>query len=372
MTNTFDDIRPYLDEEIPAAMQRIVSHKHFPQACALLFPDLEQAEVAERMLSCHTVDAFQWRIMYELIGSIVRRTTQGLTVSGLDALDKDKRYLFVSNHRDIMLDAAFLQKLLVDAGLPTSEITFGANLMDGQLLIDLGRSNKMFRFVRPTTASSYRDFLIQIRHVSAYIRYAICQKGESIWIAQRNGRTKDGLDMTEQGVINMFCLSGGEDRSQSLGELHIVPVAISYEWEPCDKLKALELFARESGEPYVKKPGEDLNSILTGITQPKGRVHLAAGKPITEEDLRPYNMLPNGDFNRKVAGMIDERITSLYRLYPNNYIAAWMLSGKKLGDFTPEQQQTFEAHVGKQVQGCPEKVKEILLKIYANPVLRNL
>jgi hypothetical protein len=230
----------------------------------------------------------------------------------------------------------------------------------------------MFRFVRPTTASSSRDFLIQIRHVSAYIRYAICQKGESIWIAQRNGRTKDGLDMTEQGVINMFCLSGGEDRSQSLGELHIVPVAISYEWEPCDKLKALELFARESGEPYVKKPGEDLNSILTGITQPKGRVHLAAGKPITEEDLRPYNMLPNGDFNRKVAGMIDERITSLYRLYPNNYIAAWMLSGKKLGDFTPEQQQTFEAHVGKQVQGCPEKVKEILLKIYANPVLRNL
>ena len=353
-------------------MQRIVSSKHFPKACGLLFPGVPQAEVEARLLSCHTVDAFQRRVMYDIIGTIVRRSTDGLTVSGLDQLQPEKSYLFVSNHRDIMLDAAFMQMLLSDAGLPTSEITFGANLMQGQLLIDLGRSNKMFRFERPTTSTSRRDFLIKMKEASAYIRYTICQKKESVWIAQRNGRTKDGLDVTDQGVINMFSLSGGEDRGASLGELNMVPVAISYEWEPCDKLKALELFARESGEPYVKKPGEDLNSILTGITQPKGRVHLAAGKPITEEDLRPYNMLPNGDFNRKAAGMIDERITSLYRLYPNNYIAAWMLSGKKLGDFTPEQQQTFEAHVGKQVQGCPEKVKEILLKIYANPVLRNL
>ena len=353
-------------------MQRIVSNKYFPQACALLFPDVPQAEVADRMLSCHTVDAFQWRIMYDLIGSIVRRSTDGLTVSGLDALNKDMRYLFVSNHRDIMLDAAFLQKLLADADLPTSEITFGANLMQGQILIDLGRSNKMFRFERPTTVTSYREFYMQIRHVSAYIRYAICQKRESVWIAQRNGRTKDGLDLTDQGIINMFCLSGGEDRNQALGELHIVPLAISYEWEPCDKLKALELFARESREPYVKKPGEDLNSIVTGITQPKGRVHLAAGKVLTEEELLPYNTLPNGEYNRKVAALIDERITSLYRLYPNNYVAAWMLSGEKKGDFTPEQQQSFETYIESRVKDCPDKVREILLRIYANPVLRNL
>ena len=215
-------------------------------------------------------------------------------------------------------------------------------------------------------------FLLKMKEASAYIRYTICQKKESVWIAQRNGRTKDGLDVTDQGVINMFSLSGGEDRGASLGELNMVPVAISYEWEPCDKLKALELFARESGEPYVKKPGEDLNSILTGITQPKGRVHLAAGKPITEEELRPYNNWSTGDFNRQVAALIEQQITACYRLYPNNYIAAWMLSGKKQGDFTPEEQQTFQKYVESQVKGCPEKVREILLKIYANPVLRTL
>lgn len=353
-------------------MQRIVSSEHFPKACGLLFPGVPQAEVEARLLSCHTVDAFQRRVMYDIIGTIVRRSTDGLTVSGLDQLQPEKSYLFVSNHRDIMLDAAFMQMLLSDAGLPTSEITFGANLMQGQLLIDLGRSNKMFRFERPTTSTSRRDFLLKMKEASAYIRYTICQKKESVWIAQRNGRTKDGLDVTDQGVINMFSLSGGEDRGASLGELNMVPVAISYEWEPCDKLKALELFARESGEPYVKKPGEDLNSILTGITQPKGRVHLAAGKPITEEELRPYNNWSSGDFNRQVAALIDQQITACYRLYPNNYIAAWMLSGKKQGDFTPEEQQTFQKYVESQVKGCPEKVREILLKIYANPVLRTL
>lgn len=353
-------------------MQRIVQSVHFPAACGLLFPGEQPEQVAQRLLSCHTIDEFQSRIMYSLISTIVRRSTDGLTVSGLDRLDPNKSYLFVSNHRDIMLDAGFMQVLLSDTGLKTSEITFGANLMQGQLMVDLGRSNKMFRIERPSTVVSFRDYLTKLKHVSAYIRYAICQKNESVWIAQRNGRTKDGMDVTDQGIINMFCLSGGEDRGQSLGELNIVPVAISYEWEPCDKLKALEMFARESGEPYVKKPGEDLNSILTGITQPKGRVHLAAGKPLTAEALRPYDGWPTGDYNRQVASLIDQSITASYRLYPNNYIAAWMLSGKKSGDFTPEQQQLFEAHVERQVKGCPEKVRDILLHIYANPVLRTL
>lgn len=372
MLKTFDDIRPYQDAEIPAAMQRIVCSHRFPAACAFLFPEMAQEQVKARLLSCQTVDEFQARIMYALIGSIARRTTEGLTASGLDALEPDKPYLFVSNHRDIMLDAGFMQMLLADAGLKTSEITFGANLMQGQLLVDLGRSNKMFRFERPTTATSHRDFLTKIQHVSDYIRYTITRKKESVWIAQRNGRTKDGLDATDQGIINMFCLSGGEDRGESLGELHMVPVAISYEWEPCDKLKALELFAREGGEAYEKKPGEDLNSILTGITQPKGRVHLAVGKPITTEELKSYKDWSTGEYNRQVASLIDQSILASYRLYPNNYIAAWLLCGRKLGDFTPEEQQRFEAHVDAQVKGCPEKVRDILLHIYANPVLRTL
>lgn len=353
-------------------MQRMVASPRFPAACGLLFPGVPQEEVNARLLCCHTVDEFQQRIMYDIMGTIARRSTDGLTVSGLDRLDKDGHYLFVSNHRDIILDAGFMQMLLSDAGLRTSEITFGANLMQGQLMVDLGRSNKMFRIERPDTATSPRDYFLKLREVSAYIRYAIGEKGESVWIAQRNGRTKDGLDVTEPGIINMFCLSGGEDRGASLGALHMVPVAISYEWEPCDRLKALELLARESGEPYVKKPGEDLGSIVTGINQPKGRVHLAACQPITAEELAPYEEWPTGDYNRQVAALIDRRIVSAYRLYPNNFVAAWMLTGKKLGEFTPEQQQTFEAHVERQMNGCPEKARDILLHIYANPVLRTL
>ena len=357
-------------------MQRIVSSEHFPKACGLLFPGVPQAEVEARLLSCHTVDAFQRRVMYDIIGTIVRRSTDGLTVSGLDQLQPEKSYLFVSNHRDIMLDAAFMQMLLSDAGLPTSEITFGANLMQGQLLIDLGRSNKMFRFERPTTSTSRRDFLLKMKEASAYIRYTICQKKESVWIAQRNGRTKDGLDVTDQGVINMFSLSGGEDRGASLGELNMVPVAISYEWEPCDKLKALELFARESGEPYVKKPGEDLNSILTGILQPKGHVHFEICKPITKDELQAYSHLGLNDFCKQVANLVDQRIRSAYHLTPNNYIACDLLTGTDTyaSHYTAAEKEAFVKHASwvKEYSSSHDvdELLEIFLSIYANPVKR--
>ena len=366
----FDDIRPYVSEEIPAAMQRIVSDPRFPLICKYLFPERPVTEVAAVLGSCRSADEFQVRFMYDAIYAIAHRTCTSLTVSGMERLDPQKEYLFVSNHRDIMLDAAFLQVLLVDAGRRTSEITFGANLMQGQLVIDIGRSNKMFRVERPTTVSSPRDFLLKSKYLSEYLRYTLHQKHESLWIAQRNGRTKDGNDATDQGIVKMFGLGGGPDKVEALAELNIAPLSISYEWEPCDELKALELYTASSGKPYIKKPGEDFNSIMTGILQPKGRVHLAVCEPIKREELEALRGLPSAAYNREVAALIDSRILPAYRLYPNNYIAADIISGQRNYSYTEAERKAFVAHIDGIVKEYPEELRDILLKIYANPVLR--
>jgi len=364
----FDDIRPYVDAEIPAAMQRIAADKYFPLVCQYLFPGRPVQEIAARIGSCRTVDEFQRLFMLDAIRSIIDKTTSGLTIEGMERLDPSKDYLFVSNHRDIMLDAAILQVFLLDAGRRTSEITFGANLMQGQLVIDIGRSNKMFRVERPTTVSSPRDFLIRSRYLSDYIRHTIVEKKESVWIAQRNGRSKDGCDATDQGIIKMFGLSGGSDKVKALAELNIAPVSISYEWEPCDVLKAMELYTRSSGQPYIKRPGEDLNSILTGVQQFKGRVHITVCQPLSEEDLAPLRGLPSVQFNKEVASLLDSRILPAYRLYPNAYIAADMLAGKRSHSYTQAEYQAFQQHL-EQVKDYPKELRDILLHIYANPLI---
>ena len=368
----FDDIRPYTDAEIPAAMRRIVRDKYFPLVSEFLFPGLPAEQMAATLTGCRTIDDFQTSVMYKAIYSIADKTTDGLTVSGMERLDPAMDYLFVSNHRDIMLDAAFLQVLLKDAQRKTSEITFGANLMQGQLVLDVGRSNKMFRIERPDTVTSAREFLLKSKYVSQYIRHAITEKKESVWIAQRNGRTKDGNDLTDQGVIKMLGMSGASSKVDALDSLHIVPLAISYEWEPCDALKARELCDRQSGVPYVKKPGEDLNSILTGIRQPKGRVHLTVCEPLRRDELEAFVGLPASSFNREVALLVDRRIRDGYRLYPNNYIAADILSGKCTHVYTDKEKETFLSHVDGIAAGQPDELRRILLQIYANPVLRAL
>lgn len=365
----FDDIRPYYDCEIPAAMQRIVADPGFPPVCGFLFPGEDPSKVAALLTSCRSIADFQMKFMYRAISSVIRNTTRGVTIDGLDRLDPEKRYLFISNHRDIVLDAAIFQVLLTDAGLPTSEITFGANLMQGQFVIDIGKSNKMFRVERPTTVSSGREFLLKSNRLSEYIRYAVTEKHESIWIAQRNGRTKDGNDQTDKGIINMILHSGGEDWVKSLEELNIVPVSISYEWEPCDLLKCIELSERASGQPYVKRPGEDLKSILTGVMQEKGRVHFSVGKPITGQDIDAFGNFPRGSFTQAVASLIDRWVVSSYKLYPNNLIAYDLLTGENSGGYTDRDKEAFVRHLAA-FDGDPASGtrRQLLLELYAAPV----
>ena len=368
----FDDIRPYWDEEIPAAMQRIVQDPYFPPVAKYVYPDRTVDEVKDILLSCRNIYEFQTTVMKQVNEQVIERTTNGLSYGGMEHLDTSKRYLFVSNHRDIVLDSCLLMYILHSNGHKIGEITFGSNLMRGQMVIDIGKSNKMFKVERGGTP---RQMYLNSLHLSDYIRYAITEKGESVWIAQRNGRTKDGIDRTDQGLIKMFGLSGGKDRVQALAELNIVPVSVSYEWESCDILKALELYASRDGKPYVKKPGEDLNSILTGITQPKGRVHIELCEPISAQDLSSIpSDYADAQFRHSVADLMDKRICSAYRLYPNAYIAHDLRSGKaEYSDhYTQEQYDAFVNHMAQlDKYGSDPVLRDIFLGIYSNPITQH-
>ena len=370
MDNKFDDIRPYYDEEIPAAMKRIAHSDVFPLLASFVYPDEPLESVRKRVEAFQTTREFQHDTMYKVNEQVILRSTNGFTCTGIERLSPNESYLFVSNHRDIMLDASLLQYFLVSKGFETSEITFGANLMTHPVVVDVGKSNKMFRVERP--GGSIRDFYRSSLHLSEYIRHVITEKHQSVWIAQRNGRTKDGIDATDQGIIKMFCLSEPRDKIAAIDDLHIVPISISYEWEPCDVLKALELYQSQFMR-YVKKPGEDLNSILTGITQSKGRVHMALCEPLSEPELMALEGQTNVEYHKAVAQLIDRRINTAYRLYPNNYIAHDLLYGNRRYQ-KMYSQDDFDAFAARLEQLDRydsfdlERLKEIFLGIYANPV----
>lgn len=372
--NIFDDIRPYNAEEFPAAMQRIANSPSFPILAAYVYPDEPLDVVRNRIAGYRTVAEFQSETMSTVNRRVIEDSITQFSCNGLERLDSRQHYLYVSNHRDIMLDSSLLQYFLDSNGFDTTEITFGANLMMNQLVIDIGKCNKMFKVERP--GGNIKDFYRCSRHLSDYIRYVITQKGQSVWIAQRNGRTKDGNDATDQGIVKMFGMSCPDDKIMAIDQLHIVPVSISYEWEPCDILKTLELYESQFAK-YTKKPGEDLNSILTGIVQQKGRVHIELCRQLEHGELAALDGLTNNEYHKAVARLIDSRINAAYRLYPNNYIAYDLRYGtaKFQSHYTAEQRQTFLQHVGKleRYDTCDvEKLVDIFLGIYSNPVANKL
>ena len=367
------DIAPFTDDDIPGAMRRIAKSAEFGMLSRYVFPDEDVEVVRNRVANMRTIREFQLGVMYPAQKQVIQRSITEFTCGGMERIDPKACYLYVSNHRDIMLDASLLQIVLTDYGHDTTEITFGANLMKGDLVIDIGKSNKMFRVERP--GGSAREFYKASMKLSEYIRHTLLCKRQSVWIAQRNGRTKDGIDATDQGIIKMFAMSGADDLVESLGELNIAPIAVAYEWESCDKLKALELYATRRG-PYVKQAGEDLNSILTGILQPKGHVHVEICKPITKAELQAYAHLGLNDLCKQVANLVDQRIRSAYHLTPNNYIACDLLTGTDTyaSHYTAAEKEAFVKHASwvKEYSSSHDvdELLEIFLSIYANPVKR--
>ncbi|MDR0893696.1 MAG: 1-acyl-sn-glycerol-3-phosphate acyltransferase [Prevotellaceae bacterium] len=371
--NEFEDIRPYYDQEIPAAMKRIAHSEFFPLLASYVYPGADIEKVRGLIQQFQTIRDFQLEVMRCVIEQIIARSITEFSYSGIEHIDPAKRYLFVSNHRDIMLDSSLWQYILYCNGYETTEITFGSNLMSNPLIIDIGKSNKMFRVER---GGNLRDLHRISLHLSEYIRYTLIEKRQSVWIAQRNGRTKDGNDSTDQGIIKMFAMSKPNDKIRALDELNIAPLAISYEWEPCDILKVIELYESKQMK-YTKKPGEDLNSILTGIVQPKGKVHIACCPPITSDELQTFDGHTYNDYCKQVAYLIDSRIYEHYRLTPNNYIAYDIRSGQEVYSkfYTLEQKNIFVNSM-RQLQKYDtfdtDVLYNIYLGIYANAVVNKV
>ena len=368
MTTDFDDIRPFNADEIPAATQRMADSDVVPAIAQYLGVPAEA--LRDRIRSIKTLQEFQLGLLKEVIEILLKKTTTQFGWSGLENIDEKKPYLFVSNHRDIVLDAMFLQYILCAAGQNTCQITFGSNLMSHPFVIDFGKVNKMFRTER---GGSPKEFYNSMMHMSEYMRHVITEVHESVWIAQRNGRTKNGIDATDPAIIKMFGMSRRDDRVASLAELNIVPVTVSYEWESCDKLKTLELYLTKKNGHYEKKPNEDLNSILTGIMQPKGHVHFHICPVVTEADLKALNNCGSAEFYKRVADLMDSRINPHFYLHPNNYIAHDLRSGSQTYAkyYTKEQKDTFTKYMN-WMNDYPEmnrqELEEIFLGIYANPI----
>ena len=257
----FDSVRPYNVHELLPAIKRITESKEFYAVVPFVFPDKKIEDVKEMLMGIQTAEDFQKVFMHRAVRRVVEQSSDGLTYDGFDKLNPDVPYLFIANHRDIVLDSAMLQVLLVEHNITTSEITFGSNLMISPFIVDFGKVNKMFTVNRGGTK---QDVLKNSKNLSAYIRYSITKNKSSIWIAQRNGRTKNGFDKTEEALLKMLNLSGNSGLVENFTELNIVPLTVSYEYDPCGVLKVNELYQSRFTE-YVKKQGEDFNSIITLI-----------------------------------------------------------------------------------------------------------
>lgn len=371
----FDEIRPYNDNEVPAAIERLANSEYFDILIGTAYPDVNINDFRKEFRSVKTVAEWHDKMWFPLVWHIINHTSTQLTVSGLENIDREKRYMFVSNHRDITLDASILNALLGKNGFQPAEITFGSNLMINQFVTDLGKISKMFRLVR---GGNRRDFYKNSMEVSAYMRYAITHKHESVWIAQRNGRTKDGNDLTDPGVLKMFSLSSEKPFSENLDELNICPVSVSYEYEPCDFLKTRELCISTTTEKYQKSPLEDMLSIKQGVMQNKGRIHLSVCKPVSSADLKECDSHNKNEKFSALAEIIDNRIINGYKTHNTNHIAYDILknTSKFSAEYTDEEKNSFEKYMkaglleySKDFNGMSE---EFFLKIYANPVINQL
>ena len=369
----FDDIRPYNDSEVHPALERIVANPLFSNVAQYLFPGQDENMFRQLLLSCNSKEDFQVKVMSQIVAKILQGTAKELTFSGLEHFKGGKKHLIVSNHRDIVLDSAIIQLILHQHGVETTEIAVGDNLITSSFIEDITRSNKMIKVIR---SSNPREVYTTSKVLSEYIRYNVANQKSSVWIAQRNGRTKDGIDVTEQGLLKMFDMSGSGDFVKDFAELSILPTSISYEFEPCDIQKAVEMYVSRR-QKYVKAEGEDLKSILTGIMQPKGNIHIAFNEPVSLEEIQDASQLDKNEKFKAICTAMDRRIVAEYKLWGNNYIAYDMLNATNeyASMYTAEQKAAFDGYMAAQLASVklPDidmvELKEIFLSIYANPVV---
>ena len=368
----FDAIRPFEPEELPEVFERLLGNAQFAQVVAYVFKDVPFDMLAQKMRACKTNLEFQVAFCYPFIKGLLQKASLGCDMN-VDAIDMEKRYTFVSNHRDIVLDSALLDVLLVDAGCKTTcEIAIGDNLLSLPWVKDLVRINKSFIVERSV---SLRQMLLSSKRLSDYMHLVIAQKHDNVWIAQREGRAKDSNDRTQESIIKMMVMGGEGSLGERLKGLHIVPLAISYEYDPCDFLKAQEFQLKRDIADWKKGPMDDVVSMQTGIMGYKGHIHYDAAPCIDAwlDTLDPD--MPKADFFKAVATHIDEEVFRRYRLYPSNYVALDELEGTTAhaDRYTAEQKAQFDGYIAQQMAKIqlPDKdeafLRERLLTMYANP-----
>ena len=372
----FDALRPFEPEELPAAYDRLVANPQFRAVVGMLYPQVPFEALEKKMRACNTSMEFQLAFCYDFLEMLMAKASLGLDIN-VDAIDVSKRFTFVSNHRDIVLDSALLDKLLVDAGFKTTcEIAIGDNLLSLPWVKDLVRINKSFIVERSLQP---REMLLASKRLSEYMHFVIQEKNDNVWIAQREGRAKDSDDRTQPAILKMMAMGGTGTPSERLQQLHIVPLSISYEFDPCDFLKAREFQLRRDNPEWKKGKNDDVVSMQTGIMGFKGHVHYHCAPCIDEYLQQMPADTPKTEFFDIVAAHIDSEIHRNYRLYPSNYIAADMLDGTsfaKEGKYTEADRQQFEAYLQGQLNKIDLADKDIpflrerMLTMYANP-LRN-
>ena len=373
----FEAIRPYNDAEVPGVLARLIDDDHFISILAgYRFPRLSKGlgwlvrpvlrtRLRQELGEIHSVTALQDKLE-PYVDRAIEKASDGVTYSGIDRLRSGRAYLFLANHRDIVMDPAFVNYAVYHAGLPTPRIAIGDNLLQKPFVSDLMRLNKSFIVHR--SISGRREKLAAYQTLSAYINHSIRQDGQSIWIAQAEGRAKDGDDRTDSAILKMFHMScKDEPFAELVKALNIVPVSISYEFDPCDQAKARELHIRATTGGYTKAPGEDDVSIALGITGYKGRVHVAFGEPV------------NGEFEdaKALAQELDRQILGNYRLFPASYLAyaAWDGRDPSLAVpavealFPPEEIEVARAQWERRLADCPAEYRTQLVRQYAQPVL---
>ncbi|MBP3845567.1 MAG: 1-acyl-sn-glycerol-3-phosphate acyltransferase [Prevotella sp.] len=381
MTNEFDEIRPYEKGEMKQAFEELLADRQFSTLLKGFVPwlpkSIRNGLLRLAFIGVETPLDFQLRFMKPIVWYFVRKYTDGLTfddsqLSTFNSQLSTQRFTFVSNHRDIVLDSAFLDVLLNKHGYPTTvEIGIGDNLLIYPWIKRLVRMNKAFTVRRGLTA---HEMMKSSQLMSRYIHYAVTQKKENIWIAQREGRAKDSDDRTQESVLKMLAMGGEGDCASQLCDLNIVPLAISYEYDPCDYLKAQEFQQKRDNPAFKKSKQDDLDNMRTGIMGYKGRIHYHCGIPINQwiDELKD---LPKNDFFKAVAQRMDKVIHSNYHLYPCNYIALDLLEKTDHSqNYTPADVQRFEEYLAGQLAKIkiPNKdeafLRERILTMYANPL----
>lgn len=371
----FDDIRPFEPEELPEVYNRLLDNQQFQRVLSYFYPDVPLEKIGARMRACTTNLAFQKVFGYEFVTFVLNQAAKSWDMDH-SAISPEHNYTFMSNHRDIVLDSAILSKLLIDAGFKTTcEIAIGDNLLSLPWVKDLVRVNKSFIVKR---SASFREMLTSSKTLSKYMHFAIQEKKENIWIAQREGRAKDSDDRTSESILKMMSMGGEGSIIERLTQLHIVPMTISYEYDPCDYLKAAEFQLKCDNPDWKKGPQDDIISMQTGIMGYKGHVHYHCS-PCIDEYLQTLDSeMPKNELYTTIVRHIDREIHRHYRLFPNNYIAHDLLTGKdeQTAHYQPADKVNFERYLAEQLEKItvPQPdiafLRERILTMYANP-LRN-